>query len=69
MFQPKCHQYWPLGPKYSDDDTLVFNDTGIKVTLLEENELNYFVVSTLELEDLEVRLDTLYHTFKRTLNG
>ncbi|XP_064598724.1 tyrosine-protein phosphatase non-receptor type 2-like [Liolophura sinensis] len=50
---PKCHQYWPLGPKYSDEDTLVFNDTGIKVTLLEENELNYFVVSTLELEDLE----------------
>lgn len=49
----KCHQYWPLGENYGDDDEMVFEDVCLKISLIEEKTCNYYIVRTLEIEDIE----------------
>lgn len=56
ILQRKCHQYWPLGENYGDDDDMVFEDVCLKISLIEEKTCNYYIVRTLEIEDIEVSL-------------
>lgn len=49
----KCHQYWPLGENYGDDEEMVYEDVQLKITLLEERSCNYYIVRTLEIEDMQ----------------
>jgi hypothetical protein len=52
--QRKCHQYWPLGENYGDDDEMVFEDVCLKISLIEEKTCNYYIVRTLEIEDIHM---------------
>ncbi|CAC5403098.1 PTPN1 [Mytilus coruscus] len=53
ILQRKCHQYWPLGENYGDDEEMVYEDVQLKITLLEERSCNYYIVRTLEIEDMQ----------------
>ncbi|OWF38023.1 Tyrosine-protein phosphatase non-receptor type 1 [Mizuhopecten yessoensis] len=46
----KCHPYFPQSGL---DEELEYEDVGLKVTLLDESYLNYYVVRKIELEDME----------------
>lgn len=48
----KCTQYWPLGKDNDDHDTYFFEDTGYRVTLLEEEDEHYFTIRRLLLEQV-----------------
>lgn len=57
----KCHQYWPLG---EDEETeeMIFYETGLKVTLLEEQAYPHYIVRTLDLEDIHTKeVREVYH--------
>lgn len=49
----KCHQYWPLGEHNSDDDEIIYDDVQLKISYIDETDYKYYIVRTLELEDLE----------------
>ena len=61
MLQVKCHKYYPTGEE--DDEQLLFEDVGLRVTFLEAQDASYFTVRTLQLEDLRV---SRYQDFRAT---
>lgn len=61
ILQRKCHQYWPLGENYGDDEEMVFEDVCLKISLIEEKTCNYYIVRTLEIEDITVLTIILKH--------
>lgn len=54
MWQVKCHQYYPTG-KGDEDTEFVFEDVGLKVKFIQEDDVGYYVVRTLTVEDIEVQ--------------
>lgn len=46
----KCHPYFPQSGL---EDEIEYEDVGLKVTLMEESYLNYYVVRKIELEEIE----------------
>ncbi|CAH1268882.1 PTPN1 [Branchiostoma lanceolatum] len=49
----KCAQYWPLGEVNGHSDEVDLEDTGYKVTLLEEDVRPYFTIRTYLLQRLK----------------
>lgn len=50
--QLKCAQYWPQ----QEEKEMVFDDTGLKLTLISEDVKSYYTVRQLELENLTVSM-------------
>lgn len=48
----KCAQYWPLGVSQGDEDDMVFEDEGLMVTLLAEQDYGNFTQRWMEIEDI-----------------
>lgn len=48
----KCAQYWPNGKVNYDHDSYLFEETGFKVTLLQQDEERFFTVRRFLLEYL-----------------
>jgi hypothetical protein len=44
----KCHQYWPHG--IGDDESMVTQPSGIKITMLRSREIGSNIIRTLQLE-------------------
>ena len=51
--QLKCHQYWPMGEDYGAEEEIVFEANNIRVTLLEEQTYDHYIVRQLELENVQ----------------
>ncbi|KAK2150125.1 hypothetical protein LSH36_422g02013 [Paralvinella palmiformis] len=51
MGRIKCHQYFPMN--VNDEDDLVFEDVGLRVSYVSEEDKNFFVIRTLDIEDLQ----------------
>lgn len=47
----KCHQYFPVGVE-SDEDELCFDDVDLKISYVNEDRRQNFVIRTLELSDM-----------------
>lgn len=48
----KCAQYWPLGSAAGYEDDMIFEDVGLRVTLLGEEDSSNFTTRWLEIEDM-----------------
>jgi hypothetical protein len=44
----KCHQYWPHG--IGDDDSMITEPSGIKITMLRSREIGSNIIRTLQIE-------------------
>lgn len=44
--QIKCHQYWPTDSTARENAEMEFDDVGIKLTLLKEEQFRHFIVRT-----------------------
>ena len=53
-FQLKCAQYWPLGAAAGEEDDMIFEDVGLRVTLQGEQDCNNFTMRWLEIEEMSV---------------
>ena len=40
----------------NDEDDLVFEDVGLRVSYVSEEDKNFFVIRTLDIEDLQVSM-------------
>jgi hypothetical protein len=45
-----------MSSENEDEDELIFDDVGLKVSFVSEENANFYVIRTLEIEDLEVCL-------------
>ena len=60
LFQIKCHQYFPEGSAQDGENEMIFDDVDLKVTYISEDDLNYFTIRTLEIQDLRVNICGVY---------
>ena len=49
-----------MGSENEDDNDLVFEEVGLSVTYISEENASYYTVRTLEIKDLRVSSCTLY---------
>lgn len=49
----KCYQYWPLGEENGGDDDIVMSDVGLKVTFVQEKDVDNYTIRKLLLKDLK----------------
>ncbi|XP_052233524.1 tyrosine-protein phosphatase non-receptor type 1-like isoform X2 [Dreissena polymorpha] len=57
----KCHQYWPLADD-EEEEEMVFEDHGLKITLHEEQEMSDYTIRTFDLENLKTEeVREVYH--------
>ncbi|XP_052819203.1 tyrosine-protein phosphatase non-receptor type 1-like isoform X1 [Mya arenaria] len=57
----KCHQYWPLGED-EDDEEMMYEETGLKITLQEEQEMPDYTLRTFDVENLQTNeVREVYH--------
>lgn len=54
--QIKCAQYWPLGANNGEEDDMVFEDVGLRVSLLAEQDDRDYTQRWLEIEEMNVRV-------------
>lgn len=50
----KCAQYWPLGVNAGEEDDMIFEDVGLRVTLQGEQDSSKFIMRWMEIEDMAV---------------
>lgn len=54
LLQAKCAQYWPLGSDLGYEDSMLFEDVGLIVTLIGEQDSTNFVQRWFTVEELAV---------------
>ena len=60
FLQVKCHQYYPCGSVNGGEDVMVFDDVDLRVRFLTVDQMGYYNVSTLEIEDIRVSYEGLF---------
>ena len=66
FLQVKCHQYYPCGSVNGGEDVMVFDDVDLRVRFLTVDQMGYYNVSTLEIEDIRVSYEGLILSLART---
>ncbi|KAI0223498.1 Tyrosine-protein phosphatase non-receptor type 1 [Lamellibrachia satsuma] len=51
----KCHQYFPCGLVNGGEDEMLFNDVDLRLKFVSVDQMGYYNVSTLEIEDTRTR--------------
>ena len=57
LLQEKCAQYWPI----AEEREMAFRDTRFLVTLLSEDTKSYYTTRVLELLNISVGWNIIYH--------